>query len=260
MAAEPGVAEEKLALARAATRSGNDAEALKALQQALKESKKAGHTDSLREVAALAEELRAPSSSAVAKEAAHVAYAASQNVRLLERRAAVAANALPTSPAPGVAQHPIKRAPKPTPVDWLLGIGWLGLCIAAGIVGGDAYAETLVGEWSTRDFLLGFEVIPLALGVVAGFVIRPQAPFLESLPVASAGAIVLGFTMALQPDLSPGSEACPTGCEEDRGWVGVPIIVITILPLIGGMLLGRLSRRFLMRPPAPGGSATPGSH
>jgi hypothetical protein len=233
-----------VALARAAIDGGTDAEALKALERAFNESRKRSRTDLLREVAALAEKLGARSSRSTAKEAAHLGYAASQNVRLLERRAAIAATAVPTTPTPGDQRAPTtERVPKPTRTDWLLGIAWIGLCVAAGIVAGDSFAGVLVADWSTRDFLLGFVVVPIALGVVAGVVIRPRAPFIESLPVAGGGAIVLGFTMAMQPDLSPGSEACPSGCEEDSGYLGVAVIVVTFLPLAGGMLLGRLARQ-----------------
>jgi hypothetical protein len=243
-AAGAGATEEKLALARAAMDGATDAEALKALDRAFKESKERGRADSLREVAALAETLHARSSGTVAKEAAHLAYAASQNVRLFERRAVMAAGTVPIPAAVGDHQPPAKSgAAKPTRIDWLIGIGWIGLCIAAGIVAGDAYGKAIDVEWSTRDFVLGFVLIPLAIGTVAGFLIRPKAPFAQSLPVASAGAVVLGFTMATQLDLSPGSEACPSGCENDIGYAGVAFIIITFLPLASGMLVGRLARR-----------------
>jgi hypothetical protein len=234
---------ENLALARAAIDGATDAEALKALDRAFKESKNRSRADVLREVATLAEKLQARSSGKAAKEAGHLAYAASQNVRLLERRAAVAGT-LPAS-TPGEHQPATnERAPKPTRTDWLLGISWLGLCVGAGIVAGDAYATSLTADWSTRDFILGFVVIPIALGVVAGFAVRPRAPFVQSLPIVGAGAFVLAVAMLTQIDFGPGSESCPSGCEEDSGYAGVAFIVISVLPLVAGLLLGRLARRW----------------
>jgi uncharacterized RDD family membrane protein YckC len=85
-------AKERLALAREAVDAGSGKEALKALEQAFKTSKKEGETESLREISELAEKLRANSSESVAREAAQLAYAASQNVRLLERRARISAD------------------------------------------------------------------------------------------------------------------------------------------------------------------------
>jgi uncharacterized RDD family membrane protein YckC len=69
--------------------SGQYEQALKSLEQEFQESKKRSEIDSLREVERLAQRLRSRTSGRINREATHLAYAASQNVRLLERKAAL---------------------------------------------------------------------------------------------------------------------------------------------------------------------------
>ena len=78
-----------LARVRQEIEAGRDDEALQALEQAFQESKRTSQTDALREIALLAQRLRSRTSGRLSREAAHIDYAASQNVRLLERRAAL---------------------------------------------------------------------------------------------------------------------------------------------------------------------------
>jgi hypothetical protein len=99
-------------------------------------------------------------------------------------------------------------------------------------------------DGSTHDYVAAFIVIPIALGVAAGFAIRARAPFVQSLPVVGAGAFVLAVAMLTQIDFGPGSDACPEGCEEDSGYAGVAFVVVTVPPLLIGLLLGRLARRW----------------
>lgn len=81
--------EGSLARARRELEAGQDEEALKALGIALREAKERSQADELREVAFLAQRLHSRTSGRLSKEAAHIDYAASQNLRQVERSAAL---------------------------------------------------------------------------------------------------------------------------------------------------------------------------
>jgi hypothetical protein len=51
----------------------------------------------------------------------------------------------------------------------------------------------------------------------------------------------------MQLDLSPGSDACPEGCEDDVGYGAVAIMVVSSAPIFGGAALGMLARSRLRR-------------
>ena len=78
--------EEALTRVRAELEAGREEEALRALKEAFQEAKTGSDTEALREVASLAGALQSRSPS---PEARRLEYAASQNVRLLERQAAL---------------------------------------------------------------------------------------------------------------------------------------------------------------------------
>jgi hypothetical protein len=67
--------------------------------------------------------------------------------------------------------------------------------------------------------------------------------FVEGLLLAAVGAAVLGTMMATRLDLSPGSQACPLGCEGDLGDAVVIVTLIVFLPLAVGVLAGKLYSR-----------------
>lgn len=75
--------------ARRELEAGRDEEALKALQLALREAKESSQAEELREIASLAQTLRSRSSGRLSTEAGHIDYAASQNIRRVERSAAL---------------------------------------------------------------------------------------------------------------------------------------------------------------------------
>ena len=78
-----------LTRARQALEAGQDEEALRALKEAFQEAKGESQEEALREVASLAQTLHSRNSGSLSTEAGRIEYAASQNVRLLERRAAL---------------------------------------------------------------------------------------------------------------------------------------------------------------------------
>jgi hypothetical protein len=51
----------------------------------------------------------------------------------------------------------------------------------------------------------------------------------------------------MQLDLGPGSTACPTGCEEDRGWGAVGTMLVAGVPLLTGFAAGKLAGRAVAR-------------
>jgi hypothetical protein len=222
-----------LTSAREALRNGNEHEALAGLDRAGRLGKKESNVEVLQAVAALAEDLARQTSGSLEKRASRMAYAARQNARQVDRRAA-AGVAAPTS--------------RPGWLEWLGIAAWVGALVVVGILAGDAYAQQLVTEdFSGVDFAIGFGLIPLALGLPAGFAFRAHGSFIDVMLLAAGGAVALGAVMSMQLDLSPGSEACPSGCEEDSGFGGVASIAIVFLPLLAGVVGGRFLRRAFAR-------------
>jgi hypothetical protein len=227
--AEPPGVETTLSRGRELVAAGSDAEALKALDEVFRSAQKQRDVERLREVAGLASVVARRSSGSLAGKAERLGYAASQNVRGLERRAAAAQR---------------ERVPKPTPREWAeMGIWGLAVTVVS-FPTGDAFADQLVAEnFAPGEFVFGFVVVPLALGLAAGVAIRRNASVIEGLLLAAVGAAVLGTMMATRLDLSPGSQACPLGCEGDVGDAVVIVTLIVFLPLAVGVLAGKLYSR-----------------
>jgi hypothetical protein len=226
-------ADAALARAQLAVRDGSERDAVAALDRAGRLGKKESNSEVLEKVAALAGVIADRTSGSLQKKAGRVGYAAAQNARQVDRRTRA-----------GVAEP----SSKPGWKEWLGIASWLGVVVAAGIVAGDAYAQQLVTEdFSGVAFAIGFGLIPLALGLPAGIAFRARGSFIEMMLLAAGGAVALGMVMSMQLDLSPGSAACPSGCEEDSGYGGVASIVIVFLPLFAGVVGGRFLRRALAR-------------
>jgi hypothetical protein len=202
---------------------------LRALELAFKTAQKEGNVESLRQVATLAADLENRTTGSLAAKAKRLGYAATQNIRGLERRAAAAER---------------DRAPKPTHREWAeMGI-WALVVTVVAFPTGDAFADQLVAEnFAPGEFVFGFVVVPLALGLAAGVAIRRNASVIEGLLLAAVGAALLGTMMATRLDLSPGSQACPLGCEGDVGDAVVVVTLIVFLPLAVGVLAGKLYSR-----------------
>jgi hypothetical protein len=205
---------------------------LRALELAFKTAQKDGDVERLRQVASLAADLENRTTGSLAAKAKRLGYAATQNIRGLERRAAAAER---------------DRVPKPTHREWAeMGI-WALVVTVVAFPTGDAFADQLVTEnFAPGEFVFGFVVVPLALGLAAGVAIRRNASVIEGLLLAAVGAAVLGTMMATRLDLSPGSEACPLGCEGDVGDAVVVVTLIVFLPLAVGVLAGKLYSRKLV--------------
>ena len=228
MAEPPGV-ETSLSRGRELVAAGSDAEALRALDEAFRAAQKQRDVEALREVAGLTAVVAGRSSGSLAGRAERLGYAATQNIRGLERRAAADER---------------ERIPKPTSREWAeMGI-WALVVTVVAFPTGDAFADQLVAEnFSPGEFLFGFVVVPLALGLAAGVAIRRNASVIEGLLLAAVGAAVLGTMMATRLDLSPGSQACPLGCEGDVGDAVVIVTLIVFIPLAVGVLAGKLYSR-----------------
>jgi hypothetical protein len=227
--ADPLGDETSLSRGRELVAAGSDAEALRALDEAFLFAQKQRDLETLREVGRLAAVVAARSSGSLAGKAERLGYAATQNIRGLERRAAAAER---------------ERVPKPTPREWaVMGIWALAVTVVAFPTGG-AFADQLVAEnFAPGEFVFGFVIVPLALGLAAGVAIRRNASVIEGLLLAAVGAAVLGTMMATRLDLSPGSQACPLGCEGDLGDAIVIVTLIVFLPLAVGVLAGKLYSR-----------------
>jgi hypothetical protein len=221
--------ETSLSRGRELVAAGSDAEALRALDEAFRFAQKEQDIATLREVAALTAVVASRSSGSLAGTAERLGYAATQNIRGLERRAAAAGR---------------ERVPKPTHREWAeMGI-WALVVTVVAFPTGDAFADQLVADnFAPGEFVFGFVVVPLALGLAAGVAIRRNASVIEGLLLAAVGAAVLGTIMAIRLDLSPGSQACPLGCEGDLGDAVVIVTLIVFLPLAVGVLAGKLYSR-----------------
>jgi hypothetical protein len=227
--AEPLGDETSLSRGRELVAAGSDAEALRALDDAFRAAQKKRDLDTLREVAGLAAVVAGRTSGSLAGKADRLGYAANQNIRGLERRAAASER---------------ERIPKPTPMEWAEMAIWALVVTVVAFPTGDAFADQLVTDnFAAGEFVFGFVVVPLALGLAAGVAIRRNASVIEGLLLAAVGAAVLGTTMAIRLDLSPGSEACPLGCEGDVGDAVVVVTLIVFLPLAVGVLAGKLYSR-----------------
>ena len=205
---------------------------LRALELAFKTAQKDGDVERLRQVASLAADLENRTTGSLAAKAKRLGYAATQNIRGLERRAAAAER---------------DRVPKPTHREWAeMGI-WALVVTVVAFPTGDAFADQLVADnFAPGEFVFGFVVVPLALGLAAGVAIRRNASVIEGFLLAAVGAGLLGTMMATRLDLSPGSQACPLGCEGDVGDAVVVVTLIVFLPLAVGVLAGKLySRRMV---------------
>jgi hypothetical protein len=162
-------ADEELALAREAVEAGSGDEAIEALEEAFRTSKKKGETESLREVSELAQNLRANSSGSIARRAAELAYAASQNVRLLERRAQINAG-LPSPISSGPNSHVMARR---SVVEFIIALVlYLILAPIAAIV---VYIGSAVGSsdpLTTWEVIFAFAVGAGAVGLLAYFTFK----------------------------------------------------------------------------------------
>jgi hypothetical protein len=221
--------ESSLSRGRGLVAARADKEALEALEEAFRTALKQRDIETLREVSALAAVVQGRSTGSLAGKAERLGYATAQNIRGLERRA--------------VAEER-ERIPKPSPRDWLeMGI-WALVVTVVAFPTGDAFVDQLVGDnFSPGEFVFGFVVVPLALGLAAGVVIRKRASVIEGLLLAAVGAALLGTMMASRLDLSPGSQACPLGCEEDVSDAIVIVTLIVFLPLAAGVIAGKLYSR-----------------
>jgi hypothetical protein len=231
--AEPPGDESSLSRGRDLVAAGTDEEALKALEEAFRSALKRRDIAALEEVGRLAAAVGVRSSGPLAGKAERLGYAAAQNIRALERRALAD-------------EH--ERVPKPAPRDWLeMGIWALAVTVVA-FPTGDAFVDQLVGDnFSPGEFAFGFVVVPLALGLAAGVAIRRDASVIEGLLLAAVGAALLGTLMAFRLDLSPGSQACPLGCKEDRSDAIVIVTLIVFLPFAAGVIAGKLYSRKVVR-------------
>jgi hypothetical protein len=227
--AESSWDETSLSRGREFVAAGSDAEALRALDEAFRLAQKEQDVATLREVAELTAVVAGRTSASLARKAERLGYAATQNVRVVERRAAAAER---------------ERVPKPTSREWAeMGIWALVVTIVA-FPTGDAFVDQVVADnFAPGEFAFGFLVVPLALGLAAGVAIRRNASVIEGLLLAAVGAAVLGTMMATRLDLSPGSRACPLGCEGDLGDAVVIVTLIVFLPLAVGVLAGKLYGR-----------------
>jgi hypothetical protein len=221
--------ESSLSRGRQLVAAGSDAEALRALDEAFRSAQKEQDVETLREVAELTAVVADRNSGSLAGKAERLGYAATQNIRGLERRAAAVER---------------ERVPKPTHREWAeMGI-WALVVTVVAFPTGDAFADQLVADnFAPGEFVFGFVVVPLALGLAAGVAIRRNASVIEGLLLAAVGAAVLGTMMATRLDLSPGSQACPLGCEGDLGDAVVIVTLIVFLPLAAGVIAGRLYSR-----------------
>lgn len=215
--AEPPGDESSLSRGRGLVAAGADKEALEALEEAFRSALKRRDLETL------------SSTGSLAGKAERLGYATGENIRGLERRA--------------VAEER-ERVPKPSPRNWLeMGI-WALVVTVVAFPTGDAFVDQLVGDnFSPGEFVFGFVVVPLALGLAAGVAIRRQASVIEGLLLAAVGAALLGTMMASRLDLSPGSQACPLGCEEDVSDAIVIVTLIVFLPLAAGVIAGKLYSR-----------------
>jgi uncharacterized RDD family membrane protein YckC len=158
-----GAAEEPLPRARRELEAGRDEEALEALQLALREAKETSQTDDLQEVASLAQTLRSRTSGRLSEEAGHIEYAASQNVRRVERSAALGLeSALPVEEDYLLASW-IRRV-LAFSFDMLVVVGILYVlplaCLWYGFeAGGSDFQETSAGGLAVFFALIGLPVL-----------------------------------------------------------------------------------------------------
>jgi hypothetical protein len=126
---------------------------------------------------------------------------------------------------------------------------WLAAVLVAGVVSAPAYADALVvSPTRTGDLLIGFVVLPVVLGAVGGVVIPHLFHLVgEAAAYGASAALVFATSLMLRIDLSPGSIACPEGCEEDIGYGAVGAWFLTFIPFAVGFISGQLARRMLRR-------------